>query len=127
MRRNYDALVAAGLDTETMPFEIYFMRYHFQGAFSWILIVAVFETLFADGKDDEYAAINLSWARDLAFRTRIGLRSSQFRAEFMTRNRYLVPLIYTRLAAFCDDHGAPIDVNMKSKAWRERLLHGKKA
>ena len=53
MRRNYDALVAAGLDTKTMPFELFFLRYKFQGAFSWMLIVAVLDTLFADGKDDE--------------------------------------------------------------------------
>ena len=53
VRRNYDALVAAGLDAETMPFELFFLRYQFQGAFSWMLIVAVLDTLFADGKDDE--------------------------------------------------------------------------
>jgi hypothetical protein len=53
VRRNYDALVAVGLDTETMPFELFFMRYQFHGAFSWMLIVAVLDTLFADGKDDE--------------------------------------------------------------------------
>ena len=64
MRRNYDALVAAGLDSETMPFGLFFMRYQFQGAFSWMLIVAVLDTLFADGKDDEYAYASLSALRD---------------------------------------------------------------
>ena len=55
VRRNYDAMVAAGMDSETMPFELFFMRYQFHGAFNWILIVAVLDTLFADGKDDECA------------------------------------------------------------------------
>ena len=64
VRRNYDALVAAGLDSETMPFGLFFMRYQFQGAFSWMLIVAVLDTLFADGKDDEYAYASLSSLRD---------------------------------------------------------------
>jgi hypothetical protein len=47
-----------------MPFELFFMRYQFQGAFSWMLIVAVLDTLFADGKDDEYAYASLSSLRD---------------------------------------------------------------
>jgi hypothetical protein len=37
--------------------------------------------------------------------------------------RYLVALIYTRLAAFCDDHGSPLEVDAKSKEWRQRLLN----
>ena len=64
VRRNYDVLVAAGLDSKTMPFELFFMRYQFHGAFSWMLIVAVLDTLFADGKNDECARATLSSLRD---------------------------------------------------------------
>lgn len=54
VRKNYDALVAAGMDSKTMPFDLYFLRYAFQGAMSWMLICGVMDTLMADGKDDEY-------------------------------------------------------------------------
>ena len=54
MRRSHAALLAAGMDAATMPFELFFLRYKVHGATAWMMIVAVLDTLMADGKDDEY-------------------------------------------------------------------------
>ena len=52
--KSYSALVEAGMDPVTMPFELYFLRYKVHGATAWMTIVTVLDTLMADGKDDEY-------------------------------------------------------------------------
>jgi hypothetical protein len=54
VRESWDQLVQAGMDASTMPFQLYFLRYQMLGALQTVIIVAVLETLMADGKDDGY-------------------------------------------------------------------------